>query len=71
VRVLGRRSAVCGWETRADAIRPDKAGGRHTAAGVLIRRTGIPRPERYTQLRIDLTFAATTSRALTRVALLP
>jgi hypothetical protein len=71
VRIQGRRTAESGWETLADAISADNAGWRHTAAGVVIGRTGIARPERYTQVRIELTFAATTTRALTRVALLP
>jgi hypothetical protein len=71
VRIQGRRNAESGWETLADATSPNNAGWRHTQAGVVLKRTGIARPEPFAQVRIELTFAATTTRTLTRIALLP
>jgi hypothetical protein len=69
VRIQGRLNPDSGWETLADASSPDNAGWRHTAAGVLLRRTVSTRPVPYAQLRIEMTFAATTPRALARIAL--
>ncbi len=67
VRIQGR-AAGGGWETVADA-----AGNalRDTAAGIAIRREDGSRTTAFDQFRLELTFRATTSRALVRVAVLP
>ena len=68
VRVQERRGADSGWETLADA---SGTALRATAAGIAIKRTTGPRPGPFDQFRVEMTFSANTSRALTRIAAIP
>jgi hypothetical protein len=67
VRIQGRRGPDSGWETLADA---SGAALRATPAGYAIRRNPGTRTIPIDQLRIELTFVANTTRALTRIAVL-
>jgi hypothetical protein len=67
VRVQGRRGPDSGWETLADASGPAL---RVTAAGFAIKRNAGARTTPIDQLRIELTFFANTTRALTRIGVL-
>jgi hypothetical protein len=67
VRVQARRGPESGWETLADAAGPAL---RATAAGLAVKRNPGPRNTPYDQFRIELTFAANTSRVLLRIAAL-
>jgi hypothetical protein len=64
VRIQGR-SADGGWETLADA-----AGStlRLTAAGIAVKRNANTLALPIDQIRIEMTFAANTSRKLARIA---
>ncbi len=68
VRVQARRGPDSGWETLADAAGPAL---RATAAGIAVRRTTGARPGPFDQFRIEMTFAANTTRALARIAAIP
>ncbi len=68
IRVQGRRTADSGWETLADA---SGAALATTDAGYAIARTSRLRDGGVDRLRIELSFAATTLRRLTRVAAIP
>jgi len=67
VRIQGR-TAGAGWQTVADA---SEGKLRETAAGIAIAREDGSRATAFDQFRVELTFRATTSRTLTRVAVLP
>ncbi len=67
VRVQGR-TAGGGWQTLAEA---SGAALRETAAGIAIERTVRDFALPVDQLRLELTFRSTATRALTRVAVVP
>ncbi len=67
LRVQGR-AAGGGWRTLADAAGSDL---RETAAGIAVTRAPGDRALAVDQLRLELTFRATTPRTITRVAVLP
>jgi len=67
VRVQGRSAPDGGWQTLADASGPAL---RMTAAGVAVKRTAGDRALAIDQVRIEITFATNTAKALTRVAML-
>jgi hypothetical protein len=67
VRIQGRTGPDGGWETLADA----SAGAlQATRAGIAVKRRAGDRGFAFDQLRIEITFAANTSRKLARVAAL-
>jgi hypothetical protein len=67
VRIQGRAGPDGGWETLADA----SAGAfQVTSAGIAVKRRAGDRGFAIDQLRIEITFAANTSRKLARVAVL-
>ncbi|HEY5862394.1 MAG TPA: hypothetical protein VIX61_04850 [Casimicrobiaceae bacterium] len=67
VRVQGRSAPDGGWQTLADASGPAL---RMTAAGVAVKRTAGDRALAIDQVRIEITFATNTAKALTRIAIL-
>jgi hypothetical protein len=67
VRIQARRGADSGWETLADA---SGAALRITDAGYAFRRNLTARAFPVDQMRIEMTFAANTQKALARVAVI-